>query len=671
MAAKQARKGPAAAPSTPAPKSRPTGPAYRWEGGFFRRHWIPLLLLFALSAAPYLQSVRYGYVLDDTIVITGNQFTQKGVAGIWDIFSTESMTGYFGEQKDLVAGARYRPLSIVTFAVEKSFADWVGAAQKSGGALGKVFTSIERALGMDTALADSDKPTQGAMSGGPENIRPGKPWIGHLGNILFYAFTCLLLYRVLLLIFPLPADREWWWSVPFVAALLYALHPLHTEVVANIKGRDEIMTFLGALGSIWFTFRWLSDKKPLWLALSGVSFFLGLLSKENAITFLAVIPAILWFFTKARSSDIRNALMPILGASILYLIIRYNVIGYFLSSGKKITDLMNNPFVDMNLGEKLATITYTLGLYLKLLVFPHPLCHDYYPYAIPIMKWTDWKVWLSFLAYAGIVAAFFLGYRKKTLPAFAALFFVATVSIVSNLLFPVGTFMNERFIFISSMAFVLVLAWVLVDKLPEWLPGKAGLPLGLLLAAVLAGGYLWKTWTRVPDWQNALTLNSSAIKVSPNSARANTFMATAMFRQLYLREKDPVKKKQILDQIGVYIRKSIEIYPAYFSGLQMYTGVIAEEFLYDKDVDKLLAGFRKVFVHRDYLQFVDQYLDYLDSQPRYYGSLIPFYLDVGYNIFWQQRRNKAYALKFIDKGLALAPGDQALLKARSEVMQGS
>lgn len=596
------------------------GPAFVWVPGFLRAHWPALIILAALAMIPYWQSLDYQYVLDDQIVISKNDYTKKGLSGIWDILRTESMAGYFGEQKDLVAGARYRPLSIVTFAVEYS-------------------------------------------------LMPDNPRIGHLGNILFYMLTCLLLYRILVLLFPLAPDRQWWWSVPLVAGVMYVLHPVHTEVVANIKGRDEIMTFLGALGSVWFTLKYLSDKKNLWLILSGISFFLALLSKENAITFLAIIPAVLWFFTAARKDDYIRTLAPVLGAAVLYLVIRYNVIGYFLSSGKEITDLMNNPFVEMRLDEKLATIMYTLGLYLKLLIYPHPLTHDYYPYAIPIMNWGKWQVWASLAAYAGMVAIFFRGYKQKTVPAFAILFFLATISIVSNLVFPVGTFMNERFIFISSAAFVMVLAWILVERLPVWLPSRIGLPLGLLLAGVIVVGYGVKTWNRIPVWENALTLNSAAIKVSPNSARANTFMATALYQE-YRATDDPEEQKKILGDMGIYIRRAVDIYPAYFSGLTMYVGVLAEEFRYDNDLDKLLAGFRRVFEQRDYLQFIDQYLDFLDKQPQYSQQLTEFYIQVGYQIFWQQRRNKQYALKYLQRGLNLMPGEPTILAAMDEIKRG-
>ena len=151
---------------------------------------------------------------------------------------------------------------------------------------------------------------------------------------------------------------------------------------------------------------------------------------------------------------------------------------------------------------------------------------------------------------------------------------------------------------------LLVLAWILVERLPQWLPSRFGLPMGLLLAGIAVVGYGMKTWNRIPVWENALTLNSAAIKVSPNSARANTFMATALYQE-YRATDDPEEQKKILGDMGIYIRRAVDIYPAYFSGLTMYVGVLAEEFRYDNDIDKLLAGFRRVFEHRDYLQFVD------------------------------------------------------------------
>ncbi|TMI87102.1 MAG: DUF1736 domain-containing protein, partial [Bacteroidetes bacterium] len=121
--------------------------------------------------------------------------------------------------------------------------------------------------------------------------------------------------------------------------------------------------------------------------------------------------------------------MPILFATVLYLIIRVSVIGH-LASNAEVTDIMNNPFYGMTKGEKMATVFYTLLLYLKLFIYPHPLTHDYYPYHIPIMHWNDWRPILSLLLYLALAVVFIKGWKKKTVWAYAVAFYLITLSIV-------------------------------------------------------------------------------------------------------------------------------------------------------------------------------------------------------------------------------------------------
>ena len=123
-------------------------------------------------------------------------------------------------------------------------------------------------------------------------------------------------------------------------------------------------------------------------------------------------------------------MLPSLIASIIYIIIRTNVIGYLFDSGVEITDLMNDPFVEMNSMERLATILYTLGEYIRLLVFPHPLTHDYYPYHIPIMNFAKPGTLISLALYAALAYVFFRLWKQKSIYAWAIGFFVITISIV-------------------------------------------------------------------------------------------------------------------------------------------------------------------------------------------------------------------------------------------------
>ena len=81
-----------------------------------------------------------------------------------------------------------------------------------------------------------------------------------------------------------------------------------------------------------------------------------------------------------------------------------------------------------------------------------------------------------------------LNIRKKSIPAYAILFYLLTLSIVSNLFVSVGTFMNERFVYMPSVAFCLVVGWFFARVLPKWLKEKpdANYPLGMILMAMIA-----------------------------------------------------------------------------------------------------------------------------------------------------------------------------------------
>ena len=196
---------------------------------------------------------------------------------------------------------------------------------------------------------------------------------------------------------------------------------------------------------------------------SGLSFFLALLSKENSLTFLAVLPLTLFFFTKYKAKDYLLAIIPLVLSAAVFLFLRRIVTGH---SGTSLeNDLMNNPFVEMTIPQKYATILYTLGLYIKLLIFPYPLTSDYYPYHIPIINPGSWRAIIPLAIYVLMIAWMIFRIPRKNLASFCFLYFLITLSIVSNILFPVGAFMSERFLYMPSLAFCILLgagfSWLL------------------------------------------------------------------------------------------------------------------------------------------------------------------------------------------------------------------
>lgn len=578
-------------------------------------HWISVFLFFTLVAFwLYHQALRFGYVLDDQIVITGNSFTQKGFGGIWEIFTTESFTGFFGEQKDLLQGARYRPLSIVTFAIENEI--W--------------------------------------------GINPG---ISHGINILLYSMVAFLIYRLIQVLYP-PQGSLPWWNVAFLTATIYLVHPLHTEAVANIKGRDEILVFLFSLLSTLATIKWEKSGKWRYGLMAGISLFLALLSKENAITFLAVIPVILYLFYNSKPKTIFIRTLPICIAIIAYLILRWQIIGYLWSDAGEITDIMNNPFYGMSVSEKYATISFTLWKYIQLAIFPAPLSHDYYPYAIPILNWGDERAFLPLHLYLflGVLAIWTL--YKKYNKAFGLLFYLITLSIVSNLVINVGTFMNERFLFISSMGISLLMAVGLVEigknkflmKCSAW-----------TIALIIILGYSWKTLDRVPAWKDALSLNTSAVKANPGSARANSFMSTALYNEWRAKPASEEKKQAMVDAYR-YAEGAIKVLPNYRNAQLMKAGIAAELYKFDADLSTLLARFSEVAAYRPDVDFLLTYMDYLHNRVSV-ETLSDWYYENGYKNVFLKQKNPGWAIKYLEQGQQIAPRDKRIIQGLAEIYQ--
>ncbi len=590
-------------------KKRPSKTTY-FPASFWRTHAIAALILMLAGFGLYAISLNFDYVLDDKIVYTDNDLVKKGFAGIGPIFSTESFQGYFGEQKDLVEGGRYRPLSLVTFA-------------------------------MEFALFGQ------------------KEWVSHLINVILYVLTGLLLFRVLFLFFPNKKEEtdliDSLFSLPFIAALLFVLHPIHTEVVANVKGRDEILCLLGGLAAIYCLFRYyVQDKNGfLWFGIGVLSLLLALFGKENAITFVGVIPLSLYFFAKLDVKKLSISTAGLIGVFVVWFMIRSQVLGFAFTSGTEVTDLMNNPFYGMNVGEKFATIFHTLGLYVKLLFFPHPLTHDYYPYHIPIMQWSDWQVILSLIVNLAIVGVAIWGFLKKNVWGYASLFYLMTLSITSNLPFTIGTFMNERFVYISSVGVCIALAYLFHTVLTK----KMARPIVMGLLGLYAIGFIVKTATRVPDWQSEYTLNEAAIKISKNSARANLFWGSALFKR-YQAETDHEIRKPILAEATYHIDRALEINPRYGSAITMKSGTAAENYRYDKDLDKLLASFSQVLRTKYNVPYVDTYMEYLNPRAPQ-DKLINWYYQTAMYFKDTARRNDL-AAKYFKMGLQVAPNNPQL-----------
>ena len=346
------------------------------------------------------------------------------------------------------------------------------------------------------------------------------PFVCHLMNLLYFILLCLLLYEVLARIFPQFTGEKWYQSLPFLAALLFAVHPIHTEAVANVKGRDEIFAMLGALAALLCALKYVDTRKWYWLILSFLAFTFGIFSKENTITFLAVLPLSLYYYKNEnkRSADYFITLIPMLLGSVFFLWMRTRALGSLMPPDTT-SNILNNPYVHSTKAQEIATTLITWGIYLKLLFFPHPLTHDYYPRQIAITDFSNPLVWLILLGCVALIAYSIWKLKKKTVPAYAILFFIFTFSITSNLLFNVGTFMNERFVFVPSAGFTLLVGWWIYLLATAKTPVLQKTAVGLTTVICLLFGI--KTFTRNFTWKDDFTLFLTDVKTSENSIKCN------------------------------------------------------------------------------------------------------------------------------------------------------
>jgi len=199
-----------------------------------------VFICFAFSLFLYANSIFNGYNLDDELVTRKHPLTSQGIKAIPEIF----LSPYYSSKS---ISYEYRPMVLASFAIE-------------------------------------------------HQIFGESPFISHLINILLYSLSIavlfLLLRRILLNYHP--------W-LPFVIAMLFSAHPLHTEVVNSIKNRDEILALLFALLAAKTAFIYVDKGKPAHALLSFFCFILALLSKTSVVSMAFIIPLSLLLFSQAAS----------------------------------------------------------------------------------------------------------------------------------------------------------------------------------------------------------------------------------------------------------------------------------------------------------------------------------------------------------------------------------
>jgi hypothetical protein len=470
--------------------------------------WVVGLLAAALGFLLYANTLSHDYCLDDFSSIKENWVVKGGLKNLDLIFSKEYRYGAWNSP-----GSLYRPIPLALFAWE-----W--------------------------------------------KISEDNPHFAHLINVLLYALSGWLLWvtwRRILANYP-PA-------LTAIAVLVFMAHPVHTEVVANIKSVDEILALLLCTLSLYSIWRHFEKNNGAWLVLAVVSYGLALFSKESAITFLAVFPLVIWFFTdKSAGQNLRVSGLMLIPA-VLFLLVRQSVIAS--QSSQEIYSILDNFMAEeKDRGKILASAFMMCGRYLWTLFVPHPLIHDLgYPQTKTV-TFADWRAVLGFLAYAGMGVWALMNLKKKHFLSFAILFYLVTFSLFSNVLIQIGTSYGERLLYVPSLGFALAVGYLLCkifkinDQNQIWNPDGKGAALWGM-AGILLAVYSIKTITRNPAWFDSGALYSADIGNSPDCAKLNYHLALELTKKGMDKNTETViDSTWVLKGIDTY-SKAIQLYPPY------------------------------------------------------------------------------------------------------------
>lgn len=356
----------------------------------------------------------------------------------------------------------------------------------------------------------------------------GNPLVFHLTSIVLYALVCSALFWVLTVLVPLPAA--------WLASALFAVHPLHVEVVGNVVGQSELwvalLAFL-ALG-VFLRARMRGGLPVADTSLIVLCYAMGLLSKEHAILLpLVLIAAELTVAPRTRTLrvrliELRPLLLMMAAIAIAYLWVRFTVI-----AGTRGTPPEASPlFIGQPFGIRAMTMLRVVLEWARLLFWPARLSADYSPRHIELATGPTIDMLVSAAILAAVAAIAWNARRSAPVVTFAILWLATALLIPSNLVIPTGFVLAERALFVASAPVMLCVAVAVtkfvpdISKLPEV---SRRLLLGTIVGVLVLGVVASAVRQRV--WRDNATLFPQTVKDAPKSYRARLAYATLLFEQ--------------------------------------------------------------------------------------------------------------------------------------------
>lgn len=425
-----------------------------------RRRFVEGIAVLVIAVAAYANTLNSDFTLDDVAIVKANE-SIRSLGNIGKFFTTN----YWGDQDTISDKSLYRPLAITSYALNYA-------------------------------------------------VNGVSPRGYHAVNIGLHAGVCVLLYALVLSLFH---DAR----MALISGILFAVHPIHTEDVAGIVGRAEIMALFGVLTCCLAYLLATRDERHGWgwVALSIGGYAFGIFSKE--IGFMGPFLILLWEWILPQRRRLFRADFRAIAAFAGYagVVLAW---GGLRASAISSADVVNQGFVGTTKSEQVMTGLRVCMEYVGLLLAPIKLSADYWIPEVPFAR-SIWEpgVLAAIALLAGLLFVVWATWRRRPGTAWGILVFLVVLFPVSNIPFRIGVLKAERLLYSPSAGFIVGVAALAATALKRRWMQKAVRAAVVVIACLLLG----RTWARNLDWRDDFTLATRTLKSSPDSPAFNFVMA--------------------------------------------------------------------------------------------------------------------------------------------------
>lgn len=341
----------------------------------------------------------------------------------------------------------------------------------------------------------------------------------HITNITIHLFNAMLVLGIAWHLF---ADKRW----ALLSALLWGVHPVHTESVTYLSGRRDVLAGLFYLWVFYLYLTWrIGIGGRLRLAGAMLAYVAGCFAKEHVVTIPGAIvlyevvralagrpdgEGIVRYLARAALAQFRRAPLFYAAIAVYPLVFTPYVLRFHPHNIAKM-------YVMPALPTDLLSIAKYGAHYLGLMVFPRNLAMDYYPTSLAPSTGLGEPATLGALALLAALALVTLyAIRKGSVAGFGAGWFVITFLPMSNLFIRSNEPVAEHYLYLPAVGFAIAVVSGLVSLSARW-PLCRPVLFVLALAAVVALGV--RTDLRNREWEEPDRVFKASLEVFPKSQR--------------------------------------------------------------------------------------------------------------------------------------------------------